>query len=407
MSNNTVQNIFKAIVSLLCSASLRVSEVCNNTVQNIFNKFYSTYCDIYGLNREYEKVARAIMNCKTGALGSNMSICIDCGHTEIHHNSCRNRNCPNCQAIPRELWIDARKAEVIDAPYFHVVFTVPSELNPLIICNQEKLYSLFHKCVSQTLLELSMDEKFLGAKPGIIQVLHTWGQNLDYHPHIHAIITGGGLTALNMFKVSDSNFFIPVHILSKKFRGKFLYYLEEEYQNGNLIFSWSTQHLRNPYDWNFFINSLYTKGWIPFIKQTFNGAGNAIEYLGRYTHRIAISNNRIINVTDDDVTFSAKDYRTNQNIEITLGGVEFIRRFLMHVLPKGFVKIRSYGFLCNCAKNKNIAIIRTQTKNLGNRAKLAELKIDALLLLLYKIDIHKCPRCQSSNFYPVPYYMIS
>ena len=373
-------------------------------IQDIFNLFYSSYCDIYGINGELNKVARAIMNCKTGALGSNANICDDCGHIEIHHNSCRNRHCPNCQAISKELWIDARKSEVIDAPYYHVIFTVPAELNSLFFCNQKLIYSMFHKCVSQTLLELSADEKYLGAKPGIIQVLHTWGQKLDYHPHIHAIVAGGGLSKFNIFKSGNSDFFIPVHVLSKKFRGKFLFLLREEYMNNNLVFSSSNQYLNNLLAFNTFINSLYKKEWIPFIKETFNGAGNAIEYLGRYTHRIAISNSRIINVTDTDVTFSATDYRTNKIIEVTLNGIEFVRRFLMHILPKGFVKIRNYGFLGNRNKKKDLTLIRTQTKNLNNKAKLVNLKTDALLRLLYNIDIHKCPRCNSSNYHPAPLY---
>jgi len=373
----------------------------NNTVQDIFNRFYSSYLRTYGFNSEYHKVAQAIMNCKTGALGSNISFCEDCGHTEVHYNSCRNRNCPNCQAIPRALWIDARKSEVIDAPYYHVIFTVPSELNALFFANQKSLYSLFHKSVAQTLLELSADEKYLGAKPGIIQVLHTWGQKLDYHPHIHGIISGGGLSSNNIFKSTTSDFFIPVWVLSKKFRGKFLALLNNEYSKGNLYFSHSTEHLNDKYNWSAFIDSLYRKEWIPFIKETFNGQGNAIDYLGRYTHRIAISNSRIVEVSDTDVTFKVKDYRTNQNIDFTLSGVEFIRRFLMHVLPKRFVRIRNYGFLSNQIKLRSLSLIRTQSRNLKNKAELAGLKADALLLLLFGIDVYLCPKCKSKNYHTV------
>jgi hypothetical protein len=258
---------------------------------------------------------------------------------------------------------------------------------------------LFHRCVSQTLLELAADDKFLGVKPGVIQVLHTWGQKLDYHPHIHCIITGGGLTASNTFKTTGQEFFIPVHVLSRKFRGKFLSLLEEEYNLGNLSFPSSICHLNVPYNWYKFIRSLYKQEWIPFIKETFNGQGNAIEYLGRYTHRIAISNGRIINITDTHVTFKAKDYRTGQNREVTLTGVEFIRRFLMHVLPKGFVKIRNCGFLANCIKMRSLKIIRIQSRNLNNKANLVDLKTDALLLLLFGVDIHVCPKCNSKNYY--------
>jgi hypothetical protein len=379
----------------------------SNTVQDIFAKFYPLYLQLYDLNNAYDKVARAILNCKTGVLGSNASVCGDCGHVEIHHNSCRNRNCPNCQAIPRALWIDARKSEVIDAPYYHVVFTVPSELNSLIFSNQKALYSLFHKCVSQTLLELTADDKFLGAKPGIIQVLHTWGQRLDYHPHIHCIISGGGLTTANTFKEVGDAFFIPVHVLSKKFRGKFLFLLEKEYNSGKLSFPSSIGHLSVPRNWDIFIRSLRYKEWIPFIKETFNGQGNAIDYLGRYTHRIAISNSRILKITDTHVTFKAKDYQTNQDIEVTLTGVEFIRRFFMHVLPKGFVKIRNCGFLANSIKLKSLKIIRIHTRNLNNKAELIGLKTAALLLRLFGVDIHVCPKCNSKNYHQsTPYRMV-
>jgi len=242
-----------------------------------------------------------------------------------------------------------------------------------------------------------VDNKFLGAKPGIVQVLHTWGQKLDYHPHIHCIVTGGGLTPSNVFKVSNSVFFIPVRVLSKKFHGKFMALLKDEYNKGSLYFSASIRHLEGTQGWNSFVGTLYDKEWIPFIKETFNGQGNAIEYLGRYTHRIAISNSRIIEVTDTHVVFSAYDYRLNKRINVTLPGVEFIRRFLMHVLPKGFVKIRNFGFLSNRAKAKNILIIRVQSKNVSSGVGLTGLKIGELLLLLFNIDIYSCPICKSKN----------
>lgn len=371
----------------------------NSTIQEIFHCFYQPYCDMYGTGAELDKVANAIMNCKTGALGYNVSICDDCGHVDVHNNSCRNRNCPNCQAIPKELWVDARKTEVVEMPYFHVIFTVPSELNSLFMSNRKTMYSLFHSCVAQTLLELSADNRYLGAKIGSIQVLHTWGQKLDFHPHIHCIVMGGGLTPLHDFKSCSSGFFIPVKVLSKKFRGKFLGNLRCLYDDKQLLFSSGMQLLNNSYEWNEYISSLYQKEWIPFIKETFNGAGNAIEYIGRYTHRIAISNSRILNVTDTHVTFSAKDYKNNSKIEITLEGVEFIRRFLMHVLPKGFVKIRNYGLLSNRMKKKQLRIIRKKLAMKEYKAKLHGLKMDELILTLYGIDVNICPCCKSSNYH--------
>lgn len=333
------------------------------------------------------------MNCKSGKLGCNISICEDCGHLEIHNNSCRNRNCPCCQAIQKELWIDARKSEVIDSPYFHAVFTLPAELNPLIYCNQSLLYSLMHRCASETLLELSADKKYLGATPGIIQVLHTWGQELNFHPHIHCIITGAGLTKAKQLRKSRSKFFIPVKVLGKKFRGKFLDQLQLLYKKNKLHFSGSCRKFNNSYAWNEFRNSLYHKAWIPYIKETFNGFGNAIDYLGRYTHRIAISNSRIKAVTNTKVTFTAKDYKTGDLKVITLSPVEFLRRFLMHVLPSGFQKIRYYGFLNNRSKKTNLKLIVKLTGKERFKSLYTNMPLKEQLLSLWNINVHLCPAC--------------
>lgn len=361
-------------------------------IQEIFNKSYKDYCNRYNPTNNQQKVAHSIMNCKSGQLGCNISRCEDCGHLEVHNNSCRNRHCPCCQAVLKELWIDSRKSEVIDAPYFHVVFTLPAELNPLIYANQSLLYPLLHKCVSQTLLELSADSEYLGATPGIIQVLHTWGQELNFHPHIHCIVAGAGLTKAKQFKRSSKKFFIPVKVLASKFCGKFLAKLQELYATNKLSFS-SCKELRNSYTWAEFRDSLYRKQWVPFIKETFNGFGNAIDYLGRYTHRIAISNSRIKLVTDTHVTFSAKDYRTNETKDITITQVEFIRRFLMHVLPSGFQKIRYYGFLNNRYKKLNLKLIAKLTGKQLFKSLYTGMKMDELLLVIWNVNIHLCPNC--------------
>ena len=362
-------------------------------IQEVFNKSYTKYCNHYNPSHVQQKAANSIMSCKSGELGCNLSRCEDCGHLEVHNNSCRNRHCPCCQAVLKELWVDARKSEVIDAPYFHVVFTLPAELNPLIYSNQALLYSMFHKCVSQTLLELSADSKYLGATPGIIGVLHTWGQELNFHPHMHCIITGAGLTKANQLQKCSSKFFIPVKVLGRKFRGKFLALLQELYDLNKLHFSGSCKKLRNSYEWREFRDSLYKKQWVPFIKETFNGFGNAMDYLGRYTHRIAISNGRIKQVTDTHVTFWAKDYRTQKVKDVTITHVEFIRRFLMHVLPRGFQKIRYYGFLNNRYKKKNLKLIAKLTGKQLFRSLYNGLKTDELLLAIWNIKVHLCPIC--------------
>ena len=366
-------------------------------IQEIFLKSYGDYCNHYQPSEVQHKAAHSIMQCKTGTLGMNVCICDDCGHMETHNNSCKNRNCPCCQAVLKELWIDKRKSEVIDAPYFHVVFTIPAELNPLVYANQSLLYGLLHKCVSQTLLELSASDKHLGATPGIIQILHTWGSKLNFHPHIHCIVAGAGLTKTKQLKKCNSKFFIAESILGRKFRGKFLANLHQLYLDGKLHFSGSCNNFQNSYEWNEFKDSLYKKEWIPDARETFNGFGNAIDYLGRYTHRIAISNSRILKVTDTEVSYRAKDYKTDTTVTITVSHIEFIRRFLMHVLPSGFQKIRYYGFLNNRYKAINLKIISKLTgkelfKSLYQDATIAE-----ILQSIWDININYCPHCGGNH----------
>ena len=366
-------------------------------IQEIFTKSYDKYCEQYQPTQVQDKAAYCIMNCKTGALGQNISICDDCGHMEIHNNSCKNRNCPCCQTVTKELWIDKRKSEVIDSPYFHVVFTIPAELNPLVYCNQSLLYALLHKCVSRTLLELCESKNHLGATPGIIQILHSNGSKLNFHPHIHCIISGSGLTKDKQFKKGKSKFFIAESILGRKFRGKFLAMLNELYLQNQLVFSSSCSKLQNAYNWNEFRNSLYNKDWIPHAKETFNGFGNAIDYLGRYTHKVAISNSRIKKVTDTEVTYEYKNYKTKKNELVTVSHVEFIRRFLMHILPKGFQKIRYYGFLNNRYKKINLALISKLTGKTLFKSKYQNASMSEILQSLFNINIQHCANCGNDH----------
>ena len=367
----------------------------NNTgIQQIFSLSYADFASKHYQTPEQVKAAYSIIDCKTGVLGINVSQCSDCGHIEYHNNSCRNRNCPNCQAVKKEVWVDKRRAEVINSPYFHVVFTLPHELNSLIYSNQRILYSLLHKCSSETLLELSANKKYLGATPGIIQILHTWNQTLDYHVHMHCIISGGGITSDKRIQRSKRNFFIPVHVLRNKFKGKYLYYLNQLYLSDSLCFPKSAQKLKNTSNWNEFRNSLYQKDWCPYIKETFNGFGNAIEYLGRYTHKIAISNSRIIRIANDTVIFSARALRKGEPRRIiTLSSTEFIRRFLMHVLPSGFQKIRYYGFLNNRMKSENLRLIFKIQGSQRFKRRYENLSIAELLKMVWKKDITLCPEC--------------
>ena len=364
-------------------------------IRQIFERSY----DDYSARNHYQsdvqrKAAHAILNCKSGRLGVNLSQCTDCGHVEIHNNSCRNRNCPNCQAVLKEIWVDKRRDEVIDTPYFHVVFTLPHQLNPLIYCNQKLLYGLLHRCCAETLLELSSNKKWLGATPGIIQVLHTWNQELDYHVHMHCIVSGGGLTKDGKIRKSSKNFFIRTEVLRDKFKGKYMAHLSSLYKSGSLTFSSSCEKLRNPYHWKEWKNSLYEMDWCPYIKETFHGFGNAIEYLGRYTHKIAISNSRILSVSDGTITFSARGKKPGEpKRQITLDHTEFIRRYLMHVLPSGFQKIRYYGFLNNRYKTRNLKLIFKLQGRQRFKAKYTNLSMAELLKAVWNLDIHICPEC--------------
>lgn len=302
------------------------------TVQDIFLRFYPEYLDKYTPSPQQSKVANCIINCKTGAYGANVSMCEDCGHLQIHYNSCRNRCCPMCQALPKEMWIDKRREDVLDAPYFHVVFTVPQELNSLIYSNQQLLYDAMYHSVSATINELTEDTKHLGAKVGYICVLHTWGSEMNYHPHIHVILLGGGLTSNNQWRDKGEEFFLPVKVLSKLFRGKYLDELKNLWEEKKLLFHGSSEKYRNHYVFKELLDLCYDKDWVPHCKKTFNGAQSVINYLGKYTHRIAISNHRIIRMDEDTVTYYVKDYREEGSWkEFTISGVEFIRRFLMHV----------------------------------------------------------------------------
>lgn len=368
-------------------------------IRKIWQFSYDDYCMTKHFQSDVQRKASfAILNCRSGRLGINVSRCSDCGHFEIHNNSCRNRNCPNCQAVLKEIWVDKRRAEVIDSPYFHVVFTLPHELNPLIYCNQKLLYGLLHRCCAETLLELSADRKHLGATPGIIQVLHTWNQELDYHVHMHCIVSGGGLTTDRHIRKSSKNFFIPVRVLRDKFKGKYLANLNALYENGFLSFSSSCKNLLDSETWKSFKNTLYEKDWCPYIKETFNGFGNAIEYLGRYTHKIAISNSRIVSVTETEVTFSARGRKpSDPKRRITLKNEEFIRRYLMHVLPLGFQKIRYYGFLNNRMKTQNLKLIFKLQGKQRFRQRYEGMTVAQLLKAVWNFDICLCPECGRSS----------
>lgn len=364
------------------------------TVQDIFHRFYPAFEKKTPLSSRQKKTAYHIMNCKTGQFGANIGVCEECGAVRIHYNSCRDRCCPMCQEFPKEKWVDARREDVLDAPYFHVVFTVPQELNPIIYSNQKALYNALYHAVSATLKELTADSRYLGADIGYISVLHTWGSAMNFHPHIHTIVLGGGLDEQKQWKDNGKDFFIPTKVIASLFRGKYLAELKQLWKQGKLEFHGSSGKYQNRYIFKELLDRCYKKKWVCYCKKPFDGAESVIRYLGKYTHRIAISNYRIKNVTEKTVTYTVKDYKEKGRWkEKTVGGEEFLLRFLMHVLPKGFVRIRHYGLLSSRNKKEKLTLCRNLLGCKKYISKLKEMDAREMIRFLYKKDICKCADC--------------
>lgn len=371
-------------------------------IRDIFRRFYPDYRKMHPyISAERQNAAEAIMKCKTGELGYNISICEECCHPMIHAVSCNNRSCPCCQATLSKKWEMERNTELIESiAYYHVVFTIPHELNDLIRFNQKELLSLMFRCVHETLITLCADPKFMGAKPGIISVLHTWGQKLSFHPHIHVCISGGGITPAGKFvETQHKGFFIPEAVLASMFRGKFLCTLKEMYDRDALDLS-GTASLNEPECWKRFINELFAKHWFPFVKETFNGKGNAVRYLARYSCRTAISNSRIVSVDDEYVAFRYKDYADDSKEKIMkVKGTDFIGMFLQHILPSGFHRFRSSGYLANCTKAKNLKLIHRLRNTIYKGNPYSKMKTAELIMEFYGRDICVCPLCAGKMFH--------
>ena len=295
------------------------------------------------------KVLRAIAHCRTAALGGHRDQCPRCGHRAISYNSCRNRHCPKCQNGARDKWLAARHHELLAVPYVHVVFTLPHQLSQLILQNKKVLYGLLFRASAETLLQVAADPKHLGAQIGFLSVLHTWGQNLLHHPHIHCVIPGGGLSPDHSRWIHPRYpFFLPVGVLGKVFRGKFVAGLKQRFQQGQLCFHGALQPLEKQKAFHAFLRTLFRQEWVVYAKRPFGGPHHVLAYLAAYTHRVAISNHRLLAFDHDQVTFLWKDYaHGSRKKRMTLSSQEFLRRFLLHVLPGGFVRIRSFGFLAN------------------------------------------------------------
>jgi hypothetical protein len=306
------------------------------------------------------KVLRAIERCRTAALGGHRDQCVRCGHQAISYNSCRNRHCPKCQTNAREKWLCARRRELLPVCYFHLVFSVPHALVPLMWQNKKLLFGLLFNASAATLLEVAVDPTRLGCELGFLSILHTWGQTLQRHPHIHCVVPGGGLSLDHSRWIrSPPHFLLPVRVLSRVFRGKFVAGLRQAFQAKQLAFHGELQPLANEKAFAAFLRTLFREEWVVYAKPPFGGPEHVLQYLARYTHRVAISNHRLLSVDSDHVTFRWKDYaHHNKSRAMTLTLEEFLRRFLQHVLPKGLPRIRYFGWLANRRRKELLPLCR-------------------------------------------------
>ena len=355
------------------------------TIQDIFLKYGDKYIKNHKLSKEQWKVYNAIRNCGTENLGYHVCTCKECGEQYFGFNSCRNRHCPMCQSYAREKWIQKESSYLLDSRYFHIITTVPYELNEIFLHNPKICYDILFKATSEAILQLCEDPKWLGAKVGITSILHTWGQTMEFHPHIHSIVTGGGLKN-NHWVPCKKDYLFKVQVLGSLFKSKFLYYLK--HVHSNLILD---DKLKNMKAFNRFLEPLYNKTWITYIEPPKGKAENVVEYVGRYSFRVAISNERIKNIENGHITFEYKDYKDNSKIkDMTITADEFIRRFLLHVLPDNFTKIKHYGILTNRNKRANIKFCRLLiSRILSNKF---------LSTITRKLHEFKCEKCGSTNF---------
>jgi hypothetical protein len=330
-------------------------------VADVFRTYEKDFFAQWGqvLSPQQRKAFQAIRDCRTAALGGHVEQCDECGHRVISYNSCRDRHCPKCQATSRAKWLAAREAELLPVPYFHVVFTLPQKIGGLALQNAREIYRILFRAVSETLLTIAADPRRLGAAIGFLAILHTWGQNLHLHPHLHCVVPGGGIGAGARWVGCRKSFFLPVRVLSRLFRKKFLIYLRKAFRKGKLRFHGEMAALTNPATFEALCRQAGSIEWVVYAKPPFGGPRQVLKYLARYTHRVAISNRRLLSLQDGKVTFQWKDYASgNKTKTMTLDAVEFIRRFLLHILPAGFVRIRQYGFLANRTRRVKLALCR-------------------------------------------------
>lgn len=368
-------------------------------VAEVIRRHGEAFLDRYGgaLSATQHKALRDLAVCRTAALGGHIEHCLDCGHDRLAYNSCRNRHCPKCQALARARWLDGQAQHLLPVEYHHVVFTLPAEVGGLALVNPAALYDLLMRSAAATLREVAANPKRLGAIPGVLMVLHTWGQNLHHHPHVHCVVTGGGLScnargdtdASPTWRSCRPGFFLPVRVLSRVFRGKFLAGLRSLCDAGKLRWPDPTPSARAAC-----YVTLLAKDWVVYAKRPFGGPAQVLKYLARYTHRVAISNSRLLELRDGRVTFRYKDYADeHRHKTMSLNAGEFLRRFLQHVLPPGFVKVRHYGLLANRHRAERLALCR----RLLLVANVAAILSDAQAAPIEPAQPRCCPNCRGTR----------
>jgi hypothetical protein len=367
---------------------------------------FRRYGDVYraqhetSLSSTQRRVMRAITACRTAALGGHIEACDDCGHQRVAYNSCRNRHCPKCQSLVRAQWVEDRKSELLDCPYFHVVFTLPEEIAAIAYQNKAVVYNMLFAVTAETLRTIGADPKHLGAEIGFFAVLHTWGQSLVHHPHLHCVVPGGGLSPDGQRWIAcRPGFFLPVRVLSRFFRRRFLELLERAFDGGELLFFSALEGLSARTAFLRYLDPIREKEWVVYAKAPFAGPEQVLDYVGRYTHRVAISNNRLLDIEDGNVTFRWKDYRDdNAQKVMTLEADEFIRRFLLHVLPPGLQRIRYYGFLGNRHREEKLEQCRRLLQMAPAKQETTDVRPAADYRDHYEaltgLSLHTCPVCR-------------
>jgi len=368
-------------------------------VADIFRQHGNDFRLTHPLSPEQRRVMRAIERCRTAALGGHVERCDTCGHQRIAYNSCRNRHCPKCQSLAKARWLDARLADLLPVEYFHVVFTLPEQLATVALQNKRVVYNLLFSAAAETLRTIAADPRHLGAEIGFLAVLHTWSQTLRHHPHLHCVVPGGGLSEdVERWIGCRRGFFLPVNVLARLFRRLFLQGLARAFENGKLTFHGSIEYLANQRAFKHLLANLRAREWWVYSKPPFGGPEQVLAYLGRYTHRVAISNHRLLCLKDGNITFRWRDYRHgSQQSLMTLTAEEFTRRFLLHVLPRGFQRIRQFGWLANRHRRQRLTRCRQLLDNAAQATEPLPVDYKSLYQTVTGESLEQCPACRAGK----------